>query len=160
MCTGAYRHAQKHWEGATVIRSQEAHGHASHECNVYAKDKRLSRAIFGLWKRLNSTSSFSRSAAKVDILSSRKLGSIAAASSPLFCPDSHCSTDILVPVYSGLLQALDPPRPLCPPKLRQPSIEPVRALLPSLASFCNEKGESRGRRTHPTDFYSDTDMRC
>src|SRR5271155_3463490 len=26
-------------------------GHASHECNVYAKDKRLGHAIFGLWKR-------------------------------------------------------------------------------------------------------------
>ena len=24
-------------------------GHASHECNVYAKDKRLGHAIFGLW---------------------------------------------------------------------------------------------------------------
>jgi hypothetical protein len=126
---------------------------------VYAKDKRLSHAIFGpMEATMDSTSSASARAPRKLLVSdlpclttilSRKLGSITVASLLLFY-----STDILMLVYLAFLQVLNPSRPLCPRKFRQASIQPVRVL----ASACNEKGENKGRRTYPTDFYSDTHM--
>jgi len=103
-------------------------GRASHKCYVYAKDKRLGHAIFGLMEAtMNSTSSRSAKKGCLEMLASDL--PCLTCSNYSFSNSAFGSTDILMPIYLAFLQALEPSRPLCPRKLRQASIQPVRALL-------------------------------
>jgi hypothetical protein len=125
-------------------------GHASHKCHVYAKDKRLGQAIFGLMEAtMNSTSS--RSAKKVG------LETLASDLPCLTCShysfsnsalkyghlDAHISS---LPSSLGTVQAAM-------------SLETSSSINPARKSASASR-ENSGRRTHPTEFYTDTHMGC